>query len=69
MLKVYSEVLGIPLIAITQVREMGFVTNFPVKHRLCHSPSYLAFEAAAPGHYGATTKIDFKDRGSCKCIF
>ena len=34
MQKVFSEVLGIPLIAITSVKEMGIVTNFPVKCQL-----------------------------------
>ena len=34
MLKVCSEVLDIPLIAITSVKEMGIVTNFPVKCQL-----------------------------------
>ena len=71
MLKVCSEVLDIPLIAITSVKEMGIVTNFPVKCQLCHSPLYLAFDATAPGHYDATTEIDFKDMEieSCKYIF
>ena len=69
MLKVCSEVLGIPLIAITSVREMGIVTNFPVKRQLCHSPLY--FDATGPGYYDAITEIDFKDTSieSCKCIF
>ena len=71
MQKVFSEVLGIPLIAITSVKEMGIVTNFPVKRQLCHSPLYLAFDVTAPGHYNATTEIDFKDMEieSCKYIF
>ena len=71
MLKVRSEVLGIPLIAITSVKDMGIVTNFPVKRQLCHSPLYLAFDATGPGHYDAAAEIDFKDTDteSCKCIF
>ena len=71
MLKVCSEVLGIPLIAITSVKEMGIATNFPGKNQLYHIPLYLAFDATASGHYDAITEIDFKDTGieSCKYIF
>ena len=39
---------------------MGIVTNFRVKPQLCHSQLYLVFDATTPGHYDATTEIDFK---------
>lgn len=66
-----SEVLGIPHIVITLVKEMGIVTNFPVKCQLCHSPLYWSFYATGPGHYDATTEMEFKDTKIeyCKYIF
>ena len=71
MLKVCSEVLSIPLIVIMSVNKMGIVTNFPVKRWLYHTTLYLTFDTTGPGHYNATTEIEFKgtEIESCKYIF